>query len=355
MDSLNVADIVSMDGYTFDQIVAYIVDARRRGTESVISLPYPADPAWDLGERLDEKLVDLDELKIRRFEYDYQSGIAYIDIRPETSLHSEFLYRAQQYFLSSLARYTVTIQDAALRQRIIKHIRNLGTSRIAVEGTILKQADFAFGFAMNPLPCLGESQHHVERKLVQYVELTGGKIEAAVALNGQYPSGRSAQVALRVVDGATTGTWVQYFDTVYDEDCATQPDGQLGLYISDFLGPAGLPVNFCRPSTAERASGVSRDPQVTLTYKRLRSIFLKARSIHQGTYPGDGYDDVENDFTIFEEAESERQRADDMELAQREEEATQRADELAQRLNEAMQEIATLKEQLRLASIEYRT
>ena len=45
---------------------------------------------------------------------------------------------------------------------------------------------------------------------------------------------------------------------------------------------------------------------------------------------------------MFEEAESERQRAN--ELARRGKDATQRADELAQRLNEAMQEIATLKE-----------
>ncbi|EAQ89508.1 hypothetical protein CHGG_06127 [Chaetomium globosum CBS 148.51] len=163
-------DIVSVDGYTFDQIVAYIVDARRSGTESIISLRYPADPAWDLG---------------------------------------------------------------------------------------------------------GESQHHVERKLLDYVELTRGKVQAAVALNGQYPSGRNAQVALRVVDGATTGTWVKYFDTVYDEDFVQQSDGQLELYISDFFGPAGLPASFCRPSAAELASGVSRDLQVILTYKRLRSIFLK--------------------------------------------------------------------------------
>lgn len=61
-------DIVSVDGHTFNQIVEYIVDAHRRGTESIISLRYPADSAWDLGVRLDEKLVDLEQLKIRRFE-----------------------------------------------------------------------------------------------------------------------------------------------------------------------------------------------------------------------------------------------------------------------------------------------
>ena len=81
-------------------------------------------------------------MKIRRFEYDYQSGIAYIDIMPETKLHAEFLDGAQFYVLSGFIRFAVTIQDAAIRQRILTNNRNFGSSDIAEKGTILKQGDF---------------------------------------------------------------------------------------------------------------------------------------------------------------------------------------------------------------------
>ncbi|KAK3363824.1 hypothetical protein B0T25DRAFT_442771 [Lasiosphaeria hispida] len=164
-----------------------------------------------------------------------------------------------------------------------------------------------------------------------------GEIQAAIALDTQYPKATWAKVALRVVDGATTtGTWVQDFETLYDDKLVEQSDGQLGLYISEFLGPAGLMPAFCRPSTSEVAAGVSRDPQIILTYDRLRSIFLKARSIHQGTYHEGDYDEVETMFTIIEEAELERQHADS---------ERQRAESERQRANEV---IAVLEEQLRL-------
>jgi hypothetical protein len=98
----------------------------------------------------------------------------------------------------------------------------------------------------------------VKRKLIQYIDCAEGEIQAAMAFNAQYPNATRAKVALLVVDGATTGTWAQDFETFYDDKLVKQPDGQLGLYISDFLGPAGLMPAFCRPSTSEVAAGVSR-------------------------------------------------------------------------------------------------
>ncbi|GAB1312066.1 hypothetical protein MFIFM68171_02276 [Madurella fahalii] len=200
-----------------------------------------------------------------------------------------------------------------------------------------------------------------------------------MVLDAQYPNATRAKVALLVVDGATTtGTWAQYFETIYDDKLAKQPDGQLGLYISDFLGPAGLPRAFCRPSTAEAAAGISRDPQVILTYERLRNIFLKARSIHQGTYQSGDYGE-ENTFTLVQDfereraelerqcaklereraelerqcAKLERQHADSehqrAELErQRAESEHQRAELERQRADEATRRIAALEEQLRL-------
>lgn len=179
----------------------------------------------------------------------------------------------------------------------------------------------------------------MERKLVQYIECTEGKIQAAIAFNAQYPEGTRAEVALCVADGGTAGTWVHYFQTIYDDKLVNQPDGQLGLYISNFFGPAGFPPAFCRPSTAEVARGISRGPQVILTFEQLRRIFLKARSIHQGTYHWDNYNDVESTSTILQEAELVRHRADW---------ECQRANSADRRVDEAMQKIAALEEQLRL-------
>jgi hypothetical protein len=173
----------------------------------------------------------------------------------------------------------------------------------------------------------------VERKVVQHIECSEGDIRAAIVLDVQYPKANRAKIALRVADGTVAGTWVLYFKTLYDDNLVEQPEGEVGLYISDFIGPAGLPTAFCRPSAAETAAGVqrfvfqllwkkrkkkkltpNRDPQVILTYDRLRKIFLKARAIHQGTYePGDGEED--NVYAVLvsaerERAERERERAD---------------------------------------------
>jgi hypothetical protein len=147
-------DIVSVDGYSVDQIVQHIVNAHRDGTESIISLHWPADAAWDLGVRIDEKLVKLDQIKIQRFEYDYQSGIAYIDIMPETSLHFQMLVGTHNHIEISLARFIGTISDAALRQRIVREILDFGTASIYKEQKILKQGDFAFGTFKNKFPSL---------------------------------------------------------------------------------------------------------------------------------------------------------------------------------------------------------
>ena len=153
-ESESCIDIVSVDGYSFDQIVQHIVNAHRDGTESIISLHCPADAALDLATRVDEKLVELDQNKIQRFEYDYQSGIAYLDIMPKTSLHFQMRVGTHNYTEISLARFLAKMPDAALRKRITGEILNFGTADIKKEEKILKQGDFAFGTTKNKLPSL---------------------------------------------------------------------------------------------------------------------------------------------------------------------------------------------------------
>jgi len=147
-------DIVSVDGYSIDEIVQHIVDAHRNGTESILSLRWPADAPWDLYTRINEKLVELNQIEIRRFEYDYKSDIAYIDIMKETSFHFQMLVGTHNYAEISLASFVATIPDDALRQRIVREILDFGTASIEKEAKILKQGGFAFGSVKNKLPSL---------------------------------------------------------------------------------------------------------------------------------------------------------------------------------------------------------
>jgi len=216
-------DIVSVDGCTFDQIVEFIVDARRNGTGLILSLRCSADLALGLGARLDGKLTELDQPHIRRFEYDYHSSIAYIDITMETQLHYLCQKGIEGGIEIGLGRFVVAIPDAAVRNYITKTILNFGTSQIAKEGKILKQADIALGALHNKLPSFvceisySESRSHVERKIVQYIKAAEGEIRAAAAFKIQYPGAKWVTADLRVADGSSTGAWIQHFDTMYDE------------------------------------------------------------------------------------------------------------------------------------------
>ncbi|KAK0612019.1 hypothetical protein B0T14DRAFT_339865 [Immersiella caudata] len=90
--------------------------------------------------------------------------------------------------------------------------------------------------------------------MVQHIEAAEGEIRAGAAFKIQYPCAKWVTVSLRIADDSTTDAWMQHFDTIYDEKLPQQPDGQLALYVSDFIGAARLPTDFCR-SAAELAAG----------------------------------------------------------------------------------------------------
>lgn len=120
----------------------------------------------------------------------------------------------------------------------------------------------------------------MEDKATRYIAGTQGRIGAVLILDLGYPDAKRAKVSLLVADGSLS-RWVQRDESFYDEDLDDQPVGQVGLYVSDFLrGDDALPAALCRPSGAELAAGVSRNPQLVVTYAQLRSIFLRARELH---------------------------------------------------------------------------
>lgn len=97
----------------------------------------------------------------------------------------------------------------------------------------------------------------MERKSRQYIDMSDGKVRIAMILDLQYPDMKKGWVSLRVADDASS-YWAKRSELFFDEDLAQQPVGEVGLYLSDLLGPAGLPEVYCCPSAAEMASGITR-------------------------------------------------------------------------------------------------
>ncbi|KAK4155045.1 hypothetical protein C8A00DRAFT_42278 [Chaetomidium leptoderma] len=260
---------VSLDGYTFDKIIDYIVDAHHHRNESILSFSWPANQVHDLSERLDNRLAELDQLKIRRFEYNYISGTVYLDIMDETTFHYQVQAGLRDYLRYSLAELLVATDDTQISQ-LIRSIWERGTADIKYENKLCKQADVSFGQA--------------EEKACRYIDLSDGKIRVVLILELQYSGMKKAWVNLLVADESSSCR-VPRFELLHDDDLGLdqQPDGQVDLYLSDFLGLASLPVAFCRPSTAELATGVSRTPQIVLRYERLRAIVRRARWMHNPT------------------------------------------------------------------------
>ena len=93
----------------------------------------------------------------------------------------------------------------------------------------------------------------MERKARQYRDCSDGKIQAVLILDLQYPGMRKAWVSLLTADG-----WLPDHELYYDDNLDQQPGSKVDLYLSDFVGSAGLPPAYCRPSTAELAAGITR-------------------------------------------------------------------------------------------------
>jgi hypothetical protein len=139
----------------------------------------------------------------------------------------------------------------------------------------------------------------MERKARQYIDMSDGKIRVAVIVDLEYPDMKKGWISLLAADDSDSARhWVQHSELFHDDDLA-QPVGQVEFYLSDFVGLAGVPAAFCRPSAAEVAAGVSRfvfffrsqgisltcnrKPQIILPYERLAAIFRVARSVHGPT------------------------------------------------------------------------
>jgi hypothetical protein len=132
-----------LDGYKFNDIIRHIINARREGTESIISIRHPASDAYDFAERLEDKLIQRDQIKIRRCEYNFDTGILYLDIRGEGPLHALVVDGIKINMREGVTGLIPTIHDATIRDRMSK-VLQLGHVDIMRSGIIWKQADVSF-------------------------------------------------------------------------------------------------------------------------------------------------------------------------------------------------------------------
>ncbi|EAQ85494.1 predicted protein [Chaetomium globosum CBS 148.51] len=314
------AELVWLEVSTIDQIVDHIVNSRQSGTESIIAFHWQASHVHDLFEQLDAKLLELDQLKIRRVEYDYESGTVYLDIMSESPFHYQVQAGLRDHLKASLGKLYADTKDPAIRN-LIRLVEEQGTARIGVDGKLLKQAD-------------SESRQRVESKARQYIDSLDDKIQAVLILDLQYP---------RYEEGLADG-WPLQHDLYHDDDLDQQPDGQVDLYLSDFVGSAGLPPAYCRPSTAELAAGITRNPTITLTYERLRAIFRKARHSHKPTeFTTEIGDEEEN---LYEEAERRVAEARDKERIEADRRVAEARAESERQLAVLKRRVAELEQQM---------
>ncbi len=103
-----------------------------------------------------------------------------------------------------------------------------------------------------------------ESKAERYITGSGGKISTVIWIDVQYRDGEWATVSL-LVAGSQPGSvrWVFRQKTFHDDKLGRdQPTGEIGLYASDFLTRAGLPLALCRPTDEEIEAGLSRPAYV---------------------------------------------------------------------------------------------
>ncbi|KAK3896504.1 hypothetical protein C8A05DRAFT_48452 [Staphylotrichum tortipilum] len=276
---------VVRDFSAIEEIIECIVNTRQDlsahdcdcAGESILSFHWQASEVDELSEQLDARLVELDEPNIRRFEYDYESETVYLDIMGESTLHYQVQRRLRNYINSRIAQLLAMTNDARIRD-LLRSIEELGTADIKYESKICKQPDASFGQA-GTLPSLVCEVS----KARQYIDLSDGKIQVALIIDIQYPGIKKAWVSLLAADDSSS-SWVQHSDLFHDDDLDQQPAGQVALYLSDFVGLApSTPAALCRPSTAEVAAGITRNPTIALTYERLGVIFRMARHLHSPT------------------------------------------------------------------------
>ncbi|KAK3897135.1 hypothetical protein C8A05DRAFT_48129 [Staphylotrichum tortipilum] len=338
---------VVRDFSTIEEIIKYIVNTRQGLSthdcncvgESILGFHWQASEVDKLFEQLDARLAALNEPKVHRSEYDYESETVYLNIMGESTLHYQVQSGLRDYIMGRIAKLFATATDPTIRG-FLASIKELGTADITYQSKIHKQADVSFGQGDNPPSLVCEVS-----KTRQYINSSDGKIQVVLLINLQYPGMKKAWVSLSAADDPSS-SWVLF----HDDDLDQQPAGQVALYLSDFVGLApGIPAALCRPSTAEVAAGIIRNPTIALIYERLGAIFRRARRLHSPKeFTTEDGDEKEN---LYEEGREEGRKEERIKSERRVAEARHEA--LREARIEMAQQIAEMKRRM-AAEIERR-
>jgi hypothetical protein len=112
----------------------------------IIGFHWQASQVRDLSEQLDARLLELDQIKIRRFEYDYESETVYLDVMGESEFHYQVQAGLRRYIENRIAELSAlaTIDDPEIHS-LIRSVKERGTFLMEYGDKICKQADVSFG------------------------------------------------------------------------------------------------------------------------------------------------------------------------------------------------------------------
>ncbi|KAK3364371.1 hypothetical protein B0T25DRAFT_443701, partial [Lasiosphaeria hispida] len=299
-----------------DQIIRLIINTRDRDQQiPSFHFPWPPDQVESIFSKL---FLQLDRIGLRnaaRFEYDYQSHTALLDMSEsgETKSHSLIGWMVTSILDKGIQRAALDINNVAI-QKMVKWITCFNTAAIRYKGKLFK------------LPDGSESWPKVEKKAKDYIRQSNGEICVVFIINAHYPHLKKATVSLLVADGGGGFHWNLSREVIHDDRLQHQPSGEVNFYLSDFLGSEGLPINFCRPPT-----GISRSPYFTVSYQRLAAVFRTARHVRHPDVFAMAEEDLETN--LFEEMQQEHERR----IAEERSEAERR---IAEERSEAERRIA---------------
>lgn len=147
---------------TVKEIIEYIVNTRQDlkaasnfdcAGEVIVGFHWQASKANELFERLDAALLDLDQPKISRCEYDYESETVYLDIMTESKLHSGVQTGLHCHIRDQIRNQIATEPNISIRH-LLKSIRGFSTASMLYEEKINSQPDLSFGRIDSLLPSL---------------------------------------------------------------------------------------------------------------------------------------------------------------------------------------------------------
>ncbi|KAJ0267440.1 hypothetical protein Brms1b_013747 [Colletotrichum noveboracense] len=212
----------------------------------------------------------LDEISgISRFSYEHGTELARLDM-PEKPIHNQTIAGVIRLFEGARHRMSDVAQelDEPTIANRLDAVYEKGTTDIHVPGVMLVQADFCFREErMQYLPTVvgevaySQDTQSVMQKSIDYTDVvsSGSSIPLVFVVDIEYPHAHRATVSMRVRDGDGhphgNARWVVHQVQFFVAGAEPQPEGNIDLYVSDFLRSSpGLPEAMIRPLPARDAN-----------------------------------------------------------------------------------------------------